>query len=106
MAIDVANWLRQLGLEQYGPAFLENRVEADVLWSLTQEDLRDLGVTLVGDRRRLLNAIAALGAEARATPLPGAVATTAEPASVTPPTPVLALVSASAPTQTGPERRQ
>src|SRR6185437_13464215 len=39
----------------------ENRIEADVLPSLTVEDLKDLGVTLVGDRRRLLDAIAVLG---------------------------------------------
>src|SRR5580692_10653144 len=60
--MDVAAWLQGLGLERYVPAFLENRIEADILPSLTVEDLRDLGVTLVGDRRRLLDAIAALRA--------------------------------------------
>ena len=60
--MDLAAWLRGLGLERYAPAFLENRIEADILPSLTVEDLKDLGVTLVGDRRRLLDAIAALGA--------------------------------------------
>ena len=59
--MDVAGWLQSLGLERYVPAFLENRIEADLLPSLTVEDLTDLGVTLVGDRRRLLDAIAALG---------------------------------------------
>ncbi len=60
--MDVAVWLQGLGLERYVPAFLENRIEADILPSLTVDDLKDLGVTLVGDRRRLLDAIAALGA--------------------------------------------
>ena len=60
--MDVAAWLQGLGLDRYVPAFLENRIEADILPSLTVEDLKDLGVTLVGDRRRLLDAIAALGA--------------------------------------------
>ena len=60
--MDMAEWLHGLGLEQYVPAFFENRIEADILPSLTVEDLKDLGVTLVGDRRRLLDAIAALGA--------------------------------------------
>ena len=60
--MDVAAWLQGLGLERYVPAFLENRIEADILPSLTVEDLKDLGVTLVGDRRRLLDAIAGLGA--------------------------------------------
>src|SRR6516225_1561386 len=59
--MDVASWLRKLGLEQYEPAFLANEIDARVLPSLTAEDLKDLGVTLVGHRRRLLDAIAALG---------------------------------------------
>ena len=62
--MDIAAWLNRLGLQQYEPAFRENRIEADVLPSLTAEDLRDLGVSLVGDRRRLLDAIAALRAGA------------------------------------------
>src|SRR6516164_3560242 len=64
--MDIGGWLRGLGLERYEQAFRENRIEADVLPSLTVEDLKDLGVTLVGDRRRLLGAIAKLGADAPA----------------------------------------
>jgi len=59
--VDIANWLRGLGLAQYAPAFRENAIDDAVLPSLTAEDLRDLGVTLIGHRRRLLDAIAALG---------------------------------------------
>src|SRR6266404_6035084 len=58
--MDVADWLRRLGLEQYEPAFRANEIDARVLPSLTAEDLKDLGVGLVGHRRRLLDAIAAL----------------------------------------------
>jgi len=61
--MDVGKWLRSLGLEQYEPAFRENEIDARVLPSLTAEDLKDLGVSLVGHRRRLLDAIAALGIE-------------------------------------------
>jgi class 3 adenylate cyclase/predicted ATPase len=61
--MDVADWLRKLGLEQYEPAFRANEIDARVLPNLRAEDLKDLGVTLVGHRRRLLDAIAALGAE-------------------------------------------
>jgi class 3 adenylate cyclase/predicted ATPase len=70
--MDVAEWLRGLGLEQYEPAFRANEIDERVLPSLTAEDLKDLGVTLVGHRRRLLDAIATLGAEAPAArnPLP------------------------------------
>ena len=58
--MDVAHWLRTLGLERYEAAFRENDVSAVVLPSLTAEDLKDLGVTSVGHRRQLLEAIAAL----------------------------------------------
>ena len=60
MAIDVALWLRGLGLEQYGPDFANNDIDGAVLPELTTEDLIAMGVTSVGHRRRLLSAIAAL----------------------------------------------
>jgi hypothetical protein len=49
--MDVAEWLRNLGLEQYEPAFRENKIGADLLPSLTAEDLKDLGVILVDAAR-------------------------------------------------------
>jgi class 3 adenylate cyclase/predicted ATPase len=62
--MDVGGWLRRLGLEQYEAAFRENKIDDTVLPSLTAEDLKDLGVGFVGDRRKLLDAIAVLRAEA------------------------------------------
>jgi class 3 adenylate cyclase len=59
-AMDIAEWLKKLGLEQYEPAFRANEIDERVLPSLTAEDIKDLGVGLVGHRRRLLDAIAAL----------------------------------------------
>src|ERR1700680_4621459 len=68
--MDVGGWLRRLGLEQYEASFRENKIDDTVLPSLTAEDLKDLGVGFVGDRRKLLDAIAAVRAEASApTPL-------------------------------------
>jgi len=58
--MDVAGWLRKLGLERYVPAFRENSIDINILPRLTAEDLKELGVVSVGDRRRLLDAIAAL----------------------------------------------
>jgi class 3 adenylate cyclase len=58
--MDVADWLTRLGLERYEATFRENRIDTDLLSELTVEDLKDLGITLVGDRRRLLEAITAL----------------------------------------------
>jgi class 3 adenylate cyclase len=74
--MDLAGWLQRLGLERYEAAFRENAIDDTVLPSLTAEDLKDLGVSLVGHRRKLLDAIAALRAEANAkTPPYDAVAT-------------------------------
>ncbi|MDA9505038.1 hypothetical protein XI09_10100 [Bradyrhizobium sp. CCBAU 11386] len=64
--MDVGGWLRKLGLEQYEAAFRDNQIDETVLPSLTAEDLKDLGVGLVGHRRKLLSAIAGLRAEAGA----------------------------------------
>src|SRR6516225_6652345 len=66
--MDVADWLRKLGLGQYESAFHANDVDAEVLRKLTTEDLIAIGVTSVGHRRRLLDAIAALGSKAPASP--------------------------------------
>jgi predicted ATPase/class 3 adenylate cyclase len=66
--MDVKEWLRALGLEQYEPAFRQNEIDIELLPSLTAEDLKDLGVALVGHRRKLLDAAAALrGADTRPT---------------------------------------
>jgi|HubBroStandDraft_1064217.scaffolds.fasta_scaffold05038_5 class 3 adenylate cyclase/tetratricopeptide (TPR) repeat protein len=87
--MDIGGWLRKLGLERYEPAFRENRVDYSILPRLTVEDLKDLGVVLVGDRRRLLDAVAALRGkvetEIRAQPLgkPPSTDTPVEPAPAT-----------------------
>ena len=59
--MDLAEWLRALGLEQYEDAFRDNEIDWKVLPSLTADDLKEIGVVPVGHRRRLLDAIAALG---------------------------------------------
>ena len=64
--MDVGNWLQKLGLEQYGLIFHDNDVDAQVLPHLTADDLISIGVSSLGHRRKLLAAIAALGAELRA----------------------------------------
>jgi class 3 adenylate cyclase len=66
--MDVVVWLRSLGLERYEAAFCENEINARVLPSLTQEDLKEIGVGPVGHRRIILEAIAALRADKSAKP--------------------------------------
>src|SRR3981081_4269326 len=58
--MELGEWLRRLGLSQYERAFVDNAIDAEVLAKLTVKDLKELGVTLVGHRRKLLDAIAAL----------------------------------------------
>src|SRR5690348_17264897 len=58
--MDVGAWLKSLGLEQDEAAFRENGVDAEVLPTLTGEELKDIGVSLIRHRRRLLEAIAKL----------------------------------------------
>jgi class 3 adenylate cyclase/predicted ATPase len=57
--MDVGGWLRNLGLGQYEGNFRDNKIDEDVLADLTDGDLEKLGLPL-GDRKRLLKAIAAL----------------------------------------------
>src|SRR5208282_3435444 len=70
--MDVGGWLRSLGLEQYEAAFRDNAINEKVLPRLTAEDLKDLGVLIVGHRRTLLDAIAALRVDASAKEVPAA----------------------------------
>ena len=58
--MDVGAWLGGLGLEEYAEAFAGNGVDAALLPELTNEDLKDLGVLRLADRKRLLKAIAGL----------------------------------------------
>ena len=55
----VGQWLDSLALGQYAELFEDNRIELDILPDLTDQDLEKLGIPL-GDRKRLLKAIAAL----------------------------------------------
>jgi class 3 adenylate cyclase len=64
--MDIVVWLRSLGLGKYEAAFRENEIDETVLPDLTAEDLKDLGVSNVGHRRKLLDAIAALRHDASA----------------------------------------
>jgi hypothetical protein len=50
-----------LGLGKYEAAFRENEIDETILPGLTAEDLKELGVAALGHRRKLLDAIAALG---------------------------------------------
>src|SRR5277367_3997387 len=88
----IADWLGLLGMSEYAYRFAENRIDLSVLRDLTDQDLKDLGVVL-GDRRKMLRAIAELDGTQPATP---PVTPAPIPATVAPP---------SAPVEAAGERR-
>ena len=64
----IADWLEKLGMSEYAKAFAENRIDFSVLPDLTDQDLEKLGV-LLGDRRKMLRAIAKLKVDENAGPV-------------------------------------
>jgi class 3 adenylate cyclase len=83
----VADWLEKLGLGQYAQRFAENDIDASVLPHLTEENLKELGISL-GHRVKLLAALRELGgtpitAEPNATPTKPKLEDTAERRQVT-----------------------
>jgi class 3 adenylate cyclase/predicted ATPase len=81
----IVDWLKKLGMPQYGERFAENGIDVSVLPHLTDQDLKDMGV-LLGHRRKMLAAIgelsgksAAARAPATGAPIPPAAIPTAFP---------------------------
>jgi class 3 adenylate cyclase len=56
-----ADWLASLGLSEYAERFAENDIDMAVLRDLTDQDFKDLGISSLGHRRKLLRAIGELG---------------------------------------------
>ena len=63
----IADWLEELGMSEYAERFAENDIDTSVLGHLTDQDLKDLGVSL-GHRRKILAAIAGYRAIALSPP--------------------------------------
>ena len=82
--MDVAAWLGGLGLEQYAQLFRDNDIDREVLCGMTAEDLKELGVSSFGHRRRLVSAIAALGGQPLRDVAQSATSATSAPASPPP----------------------
>jgi class 3 adenylate cyclase/tetratricopeptide (TPR) repeat protein len=66
---EISRWLEKLGMSEYAQRFAENRIDFNVLRDLTDKDLKDIGVVL-GDRRKILNAIGNLASPASVPPEP------------------------------------
>lgn len=83
----IATWLAELGLAQWTDVFIANDITPDMLPGLSDSDLRDIGISSLGARRRILSAIRASAApkqtvpssEPNGTPAGGASASSAPP---------------------------
>ena len=56
---EIEQWLIRIGLDQYGPLFVEQAIDLSVLPALRNDDLKELGIPL-GHRKRFLRAISEL----------------------------------------------
>jgi class 3 adenylate cyclase len=65
----IADWLEKLGMSEYADRFVESDIDISVLRDLTDQDLKELGVSL-GHRRKILRAIAELASGAPTSPQP------------------------------------
>jgi hypothetical protein len=70
----IADWLETLGMSEYAERFAENDIDPAILRDLTDQDLKELGVSSLGHRRKLLRAIAELDGGDRGTPNPSVAA--------------------------------
>jgi class 3 adenylate cyclase len=76
----IADWLKQLGMQEYIQQFAENDIDFSILGELTDQDLEKIGVTSLGHRRKLLHAIADLRSVEKSAPaIAVAVAPTTAP---------------------------
>ena len=66
----IADWLQNLDLGQYAQRFAENDIDFAILADLTDQDLKEIGVTSLGHRRQLLRAITELKGGETGTPKP------------------------------------
>ncbi|WP_026614349.1 SAM domain-containing protein [Ensifer aridi] len=67
--VSITAWLLRLGLGQYEQAFRNNDIDASLLPTLTDDDLRELGVVSLGHRKQILAATAELDRSANAPPM-------------------------------------
>jgi class 3 adenylate cyclase/predicted ATPase len=65
----IADWLEKLGMSEYAQRFAENDIDASVLPHLTDQSLKELGVSL-GHRLKILAAVKELGGPTPAPPEP------------------------------------
>ena len=75
MILDIDTWLNGIGLGRYAELFRAHEIDGSLVRGLSGEDLKEMGVSALGHRKKLLEAIAALAAAPdAAAPTPAAAA--------------------------------
>jgi class 3 adenylate cyclase/predicted ATPase len=62
---DIRQWLDELSLGQYGDEFEENDIDRRALLELSDQDLKDIGVSSLGHRRVIIGAIKELSSSVK-----------------------------------------
>ena len=78
--MSVADWLKGLDLGQYAQAFADNDIDLALAATLTDADLKEIGVASLGHRRKLLAAFTALRSDIGLVPARPPAASTIESA--------------------------
>lgn len=60
MTATIATWLHEIGLGQYLATFTENEIDFHILPDLTDADLKEMGITALGHRKKILKSISQL----------------------------------------------
>lgn len=55
--MDIESWLREIGMSEHWGKFQENKIDEAILKSLKEDDLRNMGIEALGDRKRIQTAI-------------------------------------------------
>jgi len=61
--MDIKTWLEEIGMGEHWEKFESNKIDEDTLKSMTENDLKDIGVDALGDRKTLIAGISKLNGE-------------------------------------------
>ena len=58
--MDIKAWLEENGMGEHWEKFESNKIDEDTLKSMTENDLKDIGIDALGDRKTLIAGISKL----------------------------------------------
>ena len=55
--MDIKEWLEEIGMVEHWEKFEANKIDEEILKEMTEDDLKDIGIDALGDRKTLMSAI-------------------------------------------------